>query len=145
MTPMTRDQVLAAIDTLETSYSYERPRWLGAYVALREIERAFHDQMKPYFWIAHLFAYLGLASWLAIIIWGFTHIGAEPLFSGTWFDSLLTPVGLVAPAALIWFGGWLCLRLAARRHPSLLLKARVEDALDRFRNLAGDPAPERYV
>jgi hypothetical protein len=41
-------EVLAAVETLETSYSYEPARWMEAYRELRSLETEFEQQLRPY-------------------------------------------------------------------------------------------------
>lgn len=135
----TQSDVLAAVETLETSYSYERDRWIGAYVALREVEREFNEQLKPYSWVLNLFATIGLASGLGMIVWLFTRIGAEAVREPIWLQVVITVVLTSVPTSLISFGGWLRLHLASRRHPLLLLKTRVQSAMGRYRSLVTPP------
>lgn len=145
MTLPTKASVLAAIDTLTTSYSYERNQWMDAYMALREVEREFPAQLKPFNWIANAFAFAGIACVIALLVLGFTRIGAEPIFSNTWLDGLVPVLIIYVPASLMWLGGWLRLRLAARRHPMLLLKPQIESSLDRYRELAVPSTPEKHA
>lgn len=145
MTLATKADVLAAVETLKTSYSYERDPWLGAYVALREVEREFDAQLKPYDWMGNVYLLAVLGSGIALLAWGATRIAADPIIPNVWLDSALGATLIYIPAGIIWLGGRLRLRLASRRHPMLLLKSEIENSLDRFRKLAGDPSPEEYA
>jgi hypothetical protein len=78
----------------------------------------------------------------ALAISSFSRIGGEPAIENVWLDSLVSTSLWFAPVFLIWFGGWLTRVIAARRHPLLLHKPSIEQAMDRFRPLAGDPNPD---
>lgn len=138
-----REHILAAIDTLETSYSYEANRWMNPYRELRTLEGQFYQQLKRYSWIFYLFGASGLVCYVATIFWSFSAIGGNPAFiENALLNSLVSSTLWVAPATLIGFGSWLMLQVAAHRHPLLLLKSRVERATRRFRALAGEPLLE---
>ena len=137
-------EAIAAVEMLETSHSYEPSRWTNAYGDLRSLEREFVRQLRPYLWIAKIFGLVGLVSYLAMIVWSFAHIvDYYFVFSANiLLNSLIRATLWAAPPMLIAFGGWLTLRIAARRHPLLLQKSRIERATRRFRKLAGEPIPD---
>ena len=139
MIPPAKADILAAIDVLTTSYSYERERWRSAYVTLREVEREFGAQLKPYDWIAHVFLGLGMATWIAMMVFW---LGNQ---NTTWIMWAVLVVGPSIPAGLLSFGGWLRLRSAARRHPILLLKPQITVSLNRYRELAVPSTPEKHA
>ena len=143
MSLQNHEQVRAAVETLETSYSYEPARWMDAYRDLRALEREFEQQLKPHSWIAKLFGIFGLVWFVVMIVLSFGHIGGDPMLSGNvWLNSLFSTTLWFAPVMLIGFGRWLTLQVAARHHPLLLHKSRIEEATHRFRALAGEPVPE---
>lgn len=145
MTSPSKAEVLAAIETLNSSYTYERHRWIGAYGTLREVEREFGAQLKPFGWITNVFAFAALASFIVLLLWGATRIGAAPILSNALFESAAIIGLLFIPALLLELGAWTRDRLAARRHPMLLLKTEIQAGLHKYRKLAGDPSPEPYA
>jgi hypothetical protein len=145
MSNMSVAQVEAAIETLETSYSYEPSRWMGTYQALRAVEEDFKQQLKPYQWIGGLLGWLSLA-WYVVIVWMLSRPAGSPEFTeSVWLNTLVYVTVMFLPAWLIVLGRWLTIRLAARRHPLLLFKSRIERAMRGFLALAGDSNSEEYA
>ncbi|MEQ1492996.1 MAG: hypothetical protein ABL932_20830 [Terricaulis sp.] len=126
---MTAQEVRAALDIMHDSYSYEPSRWMPSYEALRVLEHEMREQMKPYEWIRALFGWLGIS---ALLI-GIAVLALSDPFSSRsiWLDALAFGAVFLIPSSIMSFGGWLTVRIAARRHPLVVFKSRVETATRR--------------
>ncbi len=135
---MSPQEVQSAIETIETSYSYEPERWMPSYAALRALQHELHTQLKPYEWISSTFLVLGIAALIGVLILLFSN---DLLLSGgnVLLGSIVYATLLSAPAAIMSFRSWLRLRVAARRYPLLVFKSRIEAATQRH-----EP-PAQYV
>lgn len=135
MTRLSTEEVRGAIEELETAFTYDPPnRWIDAYRTLCAVARELEHHLRPYSWIAWLFAGLGFA-WLAFMLTRvFTDpLGALTITGHTQLDVLVFLAACSLPGPLIAVGNALALRLAARRYPLplLRLKSRIEAALRR--------------
>ncbi len=136
VTTMSAHDVRAAIETIETSYSYESDRWMPSYQALCTLEHEMRAQLKPYAWISALFLLLGVVTFLALIgllSSNFYRLVGDLVFVDYSLFNVALYLGFtIAPGAIIWLGPWLTLRVAARQHPLLVFKPRVEAAISRY-------------
>lgn len=147
MTSPSATQVQAALETLDTSYTYDPPnRWMESYRTLRRLHNEMDEWLRPYAWIVRVCFALALACFAFLAIRAFSDpIGAMLPTDNVLLNSILNATAWSVPIVLMTFGPWLSLKIAARRFPLLNFKARIEEATMRFHGLAGEPDLEEEV
>lgn len=122
MSTMTADGVRATIESLDAcSVLDPRERWIGAYRSLRAVNAEVPQHLKPYSWVKWLSAFVALAALVGL--WDFRNVTP---------GSALHTVSLATAIFAIPVGVWLQRRLAARRHPLILLASRIDRATAPF-------------
>jgi hypothetical protein len=141
---MTAEGVNAAVETLDTSFLYDPPsRWMDSYRSLRVVDEKLKRQIKPYLWVYWFCLALAFALFAFLVAWSFSELVADPVIVDSMLHNpIFAATAWSAPAWLGPLGYWLSLRLAARRHPLVLLKSRIVAATRRFHALAGEPDPD---
>jgi hypothetical protein len=147
MNTMSAIQVQVALETLDTSYTYDPPnRWMASYRALRQLHNEMDEWLRLYAWIMLVCFALGLACFVLLAFRAFSSpIGAMLPTNSVLLDSIFNAGAWSLPIGLMIFGPWLSLKIAARRFPLLSFKARIEEATKRFHGLAGEPDLEEQV
>jgi hypothetical protein len=130
MTSLSLREIEAAIDTLQSSFSYDPPeRWRSAYDALREVRSELRTARKPY-------------AWLYLLGFALT-IGAALTALGAFFAISPHNAAWLAIAALVLpipeATSWLVTTLARRKHPALRYQANIESVCRPLDDLANDP------
>lgn len=142
MSSLTKTQIEAALETLNTSYTYDPPsRWMASYSELRGLHHEMDEWLRPYSWIVWACFALGLAG-LAFQFMRSSTIEAALPTDNFLINAIIYTTAWSIPVALMTGGYWLALTVAARRHPLLKFKTRVEAATRRFHDLAGKPSLE---
>lgn len=116
-----REEVEAALEVLQQSYSYDSPeRWIGAYTTLAPIRLHLRAARKEYRWLV----LVGVAAFVVSAATMFYFIATR--------DYLLVPFfGLAMFSVTPIFGG-LATYLAERREPLLKLQGAIEHACSKF-------------
>lgn len=137
MSDPTEREVRDAIETIQSSYSYDPPsRWLEAHTLLRSLRLRLQDQFRPYARIARVGWWVGVGTLVglgwALLVDRYNLLTRLSDAFGSTVAFGLFMLAIAAPSLIIDASSGLARWLATRRYPLMKLKDAVDASAVRF-------------